>query len=828
MRSVAFIFFLLTSFGVYAQESEEKQDTTEVKSVQLTDITTSLETEYATIRRLESELENQTVRLLVDSLTPIYKEEFESVHSNIESGNYLNTSTLEQTQMLREVDQFISSIDELNESLRERLTTLNEANEDVESSAEKWRRTRDEIEDSNIRERIVSLILRLIDLKTNIQGRLSSVLETQQELADVKIQMQTDKELLETALEDTEKKLFVRNKGFLWTELSDASDTVGFVGTITHGFDVHYRSGRNFIPEHKSAFIFHLFLLFVSIYIFISLKKQSESIEEKLPDNQRSSLRILNNPIAAALVPPLVITYWLYQEAPTIVYHIAFLLTIIPLFVLVFKNLEKVLKTIVILLIVAQLSESLYINVSSDSPFFRIMLLINSALIASTYFLTARRMRLQHSLDKKRASSVFLIAARVGFIATVAGVLFNIIGYESLASYIIRAAITVATLGLLVFVSVLILRSMLVLTVYSSYGQQINFVKEFPKQTITKISRAIQFFAILLWLELSLTFVKAFYDIRQGLVDFWNLSLSVGPATDGVPGLTVGSLLTFFFIIYLSIVISRFLRLIFDTEIQQRYQINQDITSTVSILIRYSLISVGFFVAVIASGFSLDRLAILIGALGVGIGFGLQNIINNLISGLILAFERPVKVGDIIEVSTLNLIGTVKEIGIRASIIRTFDETEVIVPNGNIISNEVVNWTLSDKVRRNTVEVGVEYGSNTEQVIEILIQQAKTHTHVMDRPEPFALFVGFGDSSLNFKLFFWTANYDRRLVTLSEIHVSIDKALKDAGITIPFPQRDLHIKTVEDQASGALKNGPEPATPEIKKSSKKGSDNKED
>jgi small-conductance mechanosensitive channel len=198
-------------------------------------------------------------------------------------------------------------------------------------------------------------------------------------------------------------------------------------------------------------------------------------------------------------------------------------------------------------------------------------------------------------------------------------------------------------------------------------------------------------------------------------------------------------------------------------------------------------------IAVSAAGIDLSKFALLAGALGVGIGFGLQNIVNNFISGLILIFERPIQIGDVIELSELR--GTVNRIGIRSSTIRTFSGAEVIVPNANLISNEVVNWTLSDKMRRIEIPVGVAYGSDPNQVLGILKTLARNHESVLKVPEPFVLFRGFGDSSLDFELRFWTGDFNTWMELQTQVTLLVHDALKGAGIEIPFPQRDLHIKS---------------------------------
>jgi potassium efflux system protein len=223
----------------------------------------------------------------------------------------------------------------------------------------------------------------------------------------------------------------------------------------------------------------------------------------------------------------------------------------------------------------------------------------------------------------------------------------------------------------------------------------------------------------------------------------------------------------------------------------------------VSLLLRITIITIGFLLAVAAAGLKLDKLTLLLGAFGVGIGFGLQNIFNNLVSGIIIAFERPIKDGDIIEVGTL--LGVVKEIGIRSSIIKTYEGSEVIVPNGNLISNELINWTRSDMHRRGEVSVGVAYGTDPRTVISLLLETARNFDQVLPDPEPVALFTGFGDSSLDFRLLFWIPDADSRLIIQSEMSVRVNQAIVDAGITIPFPQQDLHVKSVDTQILDRVK-----------------------
>ena len=229
----------------------------------------------------------------------------------------------------------------------------------------------------------------------------------------------------------------------------------------------------------------------------------------------------------------------------------------------------------------------------------------------------------------------------------------------------------------------------------------------------------------------------------------------------------------------------------------------------ISTLARYVILLTGFTLALVAAGLDLSKATFLAGAFGIGIGFGLQNIVNNFVSGLILLFERPVQVGDAIEVGSL--LGEVTDIGIRASTVRTFQGAEVVVPNGNLISKEVVNWTLSDRQRRVEILVGVAYGTDPEQVIEILLEAAKAHPDVEKMPEPNVIFTGFGDSSLDFQLRCWVERFELGLTVASELRVAVNRALVDAGIVIPFPQRDINIRSeAGDPVPSTVDTEPQP------------------
>jgi small-conductance mechanosensitive channel len=216
-------------------------------------------------------------------------------------------------------------------------------------------------------------------------------------------------------------------------------------------------------------------------------------------------------------------------------------------------------------------------------------------------------------------------------------------------------------------------------------------------------------------------------------------------------------------------------------------------------LVHYALVCVGFAVALATLGFEFTQLTILLSALGVGIGFGLQAMVNNFLCGLILLFERPIRVGDTIEFG--GQWAQIQKIGLRATTVQTFDHADVILPNSDLINHQVTNWTLTNRHARIIVRVGVAYGSDVPLVMQTLVACAADNDSVMHTPEPLVFFRQFGDSSLDFELRAWIWDVSNRFRVISELHQEVDRRFREAGIEIAFPQRDLHIRSVDTPAA---------------------------
>ncbi|MGH7182819.1 MAG: mechanosensitive ion channel family protein, partial [Nitrospiraceae bacterium] len=264
--------------------------------------------------------------------------------------------------------------------------------------------------------------------------------------------------------------------------------------------------------------------------------------------------------------------------------------------------------------------------------------------------------------------------------------------------------------------------------------------------------------------------------------------------SSGTSSITLWTLLVVIILIVFLFSITFWLKSWIITRLLARSSVELGVRLAIGTIIHYIVIVIGLIVILQTTGINLSSVTILAGALGVGVGFGLQNITNNFVSGFILLIERPVKVGDRIEVGPVT--GDVVNISLRATTVVTNDNIAVIVPNSEFVSSRVTNWSYTDRDVRFNFPVGVSYRSDPEVVRRLLLQVADQHAGVLKNPKPDALLQEFGDSALNFVLRVWTRQYSTTPDTLrSELSFMISKMFKEHGIEIPFPQRDIHIRS---------------------------------
>ncbi|WP_211827356.1 mechanosensitive channel MscK [Kistimonas asteriae] len=295
--------------------------------------------------------------------------------------------------------------------------------------------------------------------------------------------------------------------------------------------------------------------------------------------------------------------------------------------------------------------------------------------------------------------------------------------------------------------------------------------------------------------------VLLLYWVWQDMITIFSSIDAITITTTGMKSDTwqLGDIMTALLLILVTMVLSRNLPGLLEIAVLSRLQLSQGSGYAISTLLSYSITAIGVLSVLSTLGVSWDKLQWLVAAVGVGLGFGLQEIFANFISGIIILFERPIRIGDTVTIGSLS--GTVSRIRIRATTITDWDNKEIVIPNKVFITDQLINWTLSDPETRVVIMVGVAYGSDLAKTRELLLQAADEDPRVLKEPTPSVFFLSFGDSTLNHELRVHVKEMGDRLITLNDLNTRIDTLFREHNIEIAFPQRDIHIRTTEPPPS---------------------------
>ena len=424
-------------------------------------------------------------------------------------------------------------------------------------------------------------------------------------------------------------------------------------------------------------------------------------------------------------------------------------------------------------------------------PLHRVFL-VGVCLIAAPLCLAAARRQRQ-----RNAGRLDLLGAAfyLGTLAATVGLAAQLGGFSNLTNWLVNGFLGTTFVYLFACMVLHLGRGGLAALLENEVIRSQRFIRRLGPQTGPRLTTLMHIIVI----SYAVLYLLVHWNIYQTPSEAWT-GIIAASFKVGELQISLGIVLTAIFVLYLTFIVSWIIQALLDAGVMTPQGMEQGVKIAVKTLIHYSLILIGFLFAISVAGIDMSKFAILAGALGVGIGFGLQNIVNNFLSGLILLFERPVKVGDTVTLE--DQWGTITRIGLRSTVVETADKSEVIVPNSELISQRVVNWTFSSNMSRVLLPIGVAYGTPLEKVLAILLQVADEHPQTLKHPESSAIFTGFGDSAINFELRVWIADINQRLQVRSELGLAIDRHFRAAGIVIPFPQRDLHLQSIPPTLQG--------------------------
>ncbi|HET7202354.1 MAG TPA: mechanosensitive ion channel domain-containing protein, partial [Steroidobacteraceae bacterium] len=531
--------------------------------------------------------------------------------------------------------------------------------------------------------------------------------------------------------------------------------------------------------------------------LLIWLAWRSRDVQETEPGLQAAA-RVLRRPVSAWLVLAFVGLPFFFPEAPVILHQFGLLIAVVPVLRLLPPKVYEFLGPWPYIATALYVGYRLSFVVLGNPLYHRLYLLVVAVVTAAAlvWLLLSSRRDAQGVAGKRirgavRTAGWLAVAALAGAIAA------NVVGNVTLAEVLSGAVLDSAYIGLALFAGAHVLASVLHLIMARRSSARFRLITRHTGPLIEGLTRLIGVLALAIWL------VVAANLFRIGRPIFgWIKAVVTYPLEAGQISITLGGILLFAFAIWLAFWIAKTLRLLLRDEVLPKMALPRGVDNSISTLSYYAVILGGLMVALAAAGFEAGQFAIVFGALGVGIGFGLQNVVNNFVSGLILMFERPIQPGDVVEVSGTS--GKVRDIGMRATTLTTFEGADVVVPNGTLLSEKLINWTLSDMNRRIDVEVGAAYGSDPRRVIALLREVAEGTPGIVPEPAPAIVFKGFGASSLDFGVRAWTHDFGDWVAIRTEMTARVYEAMQREGIEIPVPQQDLNLRSVSPEAATRL------------------------
>ena len=584
------------------------------------------------------------------------------------------------------------------------------------------------------------------------------------------------------------EKLFHRDSlpFWLWSERRQQGENVNIYSTARS----RWLAIKGFVSERSRLVVFLVVVFVLSLLAAFRLKQACQDAEPEDPES-REALRIVRRWVAFGLLPPLLVAYVLAPSAPFSLIGLAVLFSFYPILRLLAPLLQPRYRTLLHLL-AGYYGAAIVLGWLAITPMLKRE--VGLAITLGLFFTFSYLLRPAHRGPETAGwrHSWLLFVARVATIAVGLSTLANLFGYVRLAQYLGVACIYSSFVGISLYTGLRVYTILLRAGLNLPQAERLAVARLHRAQLLRWIPRVLATIAFLVWLSATFDLLRVRDDVAgwlQALLDFH----IAGRAST----ITLGSVLGFFLMLAVGYVVAATVRFVLREEVLKRVHLARGLPDLIASVVYYLLLLLVFFSAVNAGGIELNKFTLLTGALGVGFGFGMQNIINNFVSGLILQFERPIHVNDVLEVE--GYTGRVTRIGIRSSTLATFQGAEVIIPNANFISGKVVNWTLSEQRRRAELALGVAYGTDPKIVLAMLLEAANKHELVLTDPQPMAYFVGFGDSSLNFELQFWVMQDSNWVRVRSEIAMAVMKSLEQVGIEIPFPQRDLHLRTAEGE-----------------------------
>ncbi len=683
--------------------------------------------------------------------------------------------------------------------LEDRLETIQEKLSVTDKLLSRWRKSI-EVNGQDLSQEnkavLDSFLLNALSLRDTLDRKSLVFMGFLQDVSNQIIRINRTLRILQEELKKKQKMLLSNKGPSFFKAVSGKAQGYPFMGDIGDNISSSLPPLKDYL-KNKRFDLLWILLIFLSLYFllyFLDKHKESEIEQAKKSSYIQKTLILVARPLWTSLFLSLLSARIILSSAPHDLYILLYTLSLIPLFILVPAMLPRNHRQYFYVI------GSLFLVDNISELFFYGYLLNNLILMVLSVFLIITIAR--HNRDSialmifpgKWISTLVTLFNYLTIILLSATILATFFGFYNFQEYMVTAYIWIYFAIYFYNTANIAIAGLFEFIIYGKWTERYKSISKNREKLAHKIALFLNLLTFLLWLYTIVALFGFREQTASAIVAVWNFGFKAGTLD-----VTLGNITLFVFVLWLSLRIAKITQTVLEEDILARFHLERGIPESIATLVKYTIGIIGFFIAAGAAGMKMNNLAFIFGALGVGIGFGLQDIINNFISGLILLFERPIHIGDNISVGELE--GVVKHIGIRSSIIQAYDRSEVVVPNGKLISNELINWTLSNEMRRLEIRVGVAYGTDPLRVMEILKECALSHPEVMKDPPPYVWFQEFGNSSVDFRLLFFYPRFSGGMTVRSEVAAAIVQAFEKNNITIPFPQMDVYIKEAMEQAA---------------------------
>ena len=546
---------------------------------------------------------------------------------------------------------------------------------------------------------------------------------------------------------------------------------------------------RDFLASQRGRVPLQLALFVIVAVLARRARTAARRRADKAPSEYAAS-QVFEVPISSALVLALLATAWIYADPPRVLTSVVGLLVLLPV-VLVVRRLVSPAVVPAVHALAAFFLIDRVVDVCSVVPVLEqwvFLLEMMSGIVFLTLVARSERV-LVDAADPAalgwRRRLAWILWAQLSVLVAAVGA--GALGSMRLARLLGGTVLASDYVALVLYAGVRVADGLIVYVLRARPLNRLFMVQRHRALLERRITLALRWLAVGIWISFTLGALGVMDPFRSAAGTAWDARYVRGSIS-----LSFGDVVVFILTVACAFALSAVVRLVLHEDVYPRLLLPRGVPYAASFFLHYAIVLGGFVAAVAAMGVDFTRITILAGALGVGVGIGLQGVVANFVSGLILLLERRIHVGDAIQLGDLG--GAVREIGSRASTIRTWDGAEVIVPNSILTSERVTNWTLSDRLRRVDLDVRVDYASDPEHVLEILRTTGGAHPKALAEPAPVALCTGFADSALNFELRVWTAHAEEAESIGSQIAVAVHGALGAAKIAFAIPQRDVQLR----------------------------------